>query len=150
MLKNEKGFSLIVLVLTIIIMLIIIAITMDPGTEVIDEADKSKQAVEATQDDQKIKEIITYELGGTTELIDPNIDFMRLPLSNDIQVKYQDITYGTGYVLYLSDKDLEKVSTKTATTNYYQSFKDLTESYLVDTNTGNYIRLDTNHWSFVN
>lgn len=148
--KNEKGFSLIVLVLTIIIMIIIIAITMDPSTEVIDEADKSKQAVEAAQDDQKIKEIITYEIGGTTELIDPNIDFMRLPLSNDIQVKYQDITYGVGYVLYLSDKDLEKVSIKTATTNYYQPFKDLTESYVVDTNTGSYIRLDTNDWAFVN
>ena len=147
--KSEKGFSLIVLVLTIIIMLIIISIAMKNSTEILDETEEGKKSVEATEDDQKIKEIITYELAGTTELIDPSIDLMRLPLSNEIQVKYEDVIYGTGFVLYLSDKDLEKVEKITDTIGYYQSFKELTESYVVDYQSGNYVRLKTEEWSFV-
>ena len=59
-LKNEKGFSLIVLVTTIIVIIIIAAISLNSSNNVIDEATDSKIKAEAKIDDDKIDEIITY------------------------------------------------------------------------------------------
>ena len=145
--KNQKGFSLIVLVITIVVIIILAAITLTPGTKVIDDSANSKEQAEATLDDDKIRSIITYEVAGTTELINPEIDLMRLQLDNSTQVVYKGVSYGTGYTLYIAKQDIAKIEQKTGRSDYYKSFNDLTKSYIVDNNSGTFTRL-VEDWSF--
>ena len=91
--KNEKGFSLIVLVTTIIVIIIIAAISLNSSNDVIDEATDSKIKAEAKIDDDKIDEIITYEVAGTKELIDPDIDFERIELNDSLKIEYDGSVY---------------------------------------------------------
>ena len=145
--KNESGFSMIVLVVTIVILLILTGITFNASGDAIDDAAKSKETAEATMDDDKIKEIMTYELAGTKELIDIEIDLKRVELDETLKVKYEDKEYGIGYCLYISDKDIEKVEEAT-TIEGWKSYKEITRSYVVDYTTGKYIRLQED-WEFV-
>lgn len=92
------------LVITIIVIIIIAAITINSSNRVVDDAIGSKNTAEATIDDDKIREIITLELAGTKELIDVDIDYKRIELSNALKVTYKADEYGEGYVLYLSEK----------------------------------------------
>ena len=107
--REDRGFSLIVLVITIIVILILTTITFRSSNEVIDDAVDSKNKAEATIDDDKIKEIMTYELAGTKELIDVEIDLKRIELSDTLKIKYEGNEYGIGYSLYLSNEDIDKV-----------------------------------------
>lgn len=147
--KNEKGFSLIVLVITIIVIIILAAITFTSSTDVVDQAGEGKQSAEAAIDDDKIREIMTYELAGTYELIDIEIDLKRVELSADMQIEYDGVTYGYGYALYLAEDDIEKVEAKTGEVDYYKPYKDLTKSYVVNYTTGDYKRLQED-WKFKN
>lgn len=147
--KNEKGFSLIVLVITIIVVIILAAITLRSSDGVIDDSLGAKNAAEAAMDDDKIKEIMTYELAGTQELIDLEIDFKRLELSDTLQIEYEGKVYGYGYALYLCENDIEKVEAETGKSDYFKSYKDLTKSYVVDYTTGDYKRLE-DVWEFKN
>ena len=147
--KNEKGFSLMVLVVTIVVLIILASITLNSSDQVIDDSIEAKKKAEATIDDDKIKEIMTYELAGTTELIDIEIDLKRVELSEDIQIEYNGVTYKDGSVLYISEKDIEKIEAKTGEYDKYKSFKDLTKSYIVNSDEGTYIRLEED-WKFNN
>lgn len=144
--KNEKGFSLIYLVITIIVIIIIATITLNSSDRIVDDAIDSKKSAEATIDDDKIKEIIMYEIAGTTELIDLDIDFKRISLSNLLKVKYKENEYGDGYVLYLSEKDIKTVEKKTGKQGL-ESYKELSRSYVVNSQTGEFLRLEDD-WSF--
>ena len=53
--KNEKGFSLMYLVITIIVIIIIAAITINSSNIVVDDAIGSKNTAEAAIDDDKIR-----------------------------------------------------------------------------------------------
>ena len=132
--REDRGFSLIVLVITIIVILILTTITFRSSNEVID--------------DDKIKEIMTYELAGTKELIDVEIDLKRIELSDTLKIKYEGNEYGIGYSLYLSNEDIDKVENTTGLTGL-KPFKELTKSYVVDYTTGKYKRLE-NEWQFAN
>ena len=147
--KNERGFSLIVLVITIIVIIILAAITLNSSDEVIEDSLEAKKAAEAAVDDNKIKEIMTYELAGTYELIDVEIDLKRVELNENMQIVYDGVTYGYGYALYMTEEDSEKVEAKTGVVDYYKSYKDLTKSYVVDYTTGDYKRLEED-WKFKN
>lgn len=146
--REERGFSLIVLVITIIVILILTTITFRSSNEVIDDAVDSKNKAEATIDDDKIKEIMTYELAGTKELIDVEIDLKRIELSDTLKIKYEENEYGIGYSLYLSNEDIDKVEKATGLAGL-KPFKELTKSYVVDYTTGKYKRLE-NEWEFIN
>ena len=146
--REDRGFSLIVLVITIIVILILTTITFRSSNEVIDDAVDSKNKAEATIDDDKIKEIMTYELAGTKELIDVEIDLKRIELSDTLKIKYEGNEYGIGYSLYLSNEDIDKVENTTGLTGL-KPFKELTKSYVVDYTTGKYKRLE-NEWQFAN
>lgn len=143
--KNEKGFSLIVLVITIIIILILTAITLDSSNEVVDDAVESKKSADAAIDDDKIKEILIYELAGTHELIDIEIDLKRIKLSDSLKIEYDRDEYGFGYVLYIAEEDIEKVEDKTGEIGL-KSYKDLTKSYIVNSS-GEFLRLEE-EWEF--
>lgn len=91
--KNEKGFSLIVLVITIIVIIILAAISLNSSNEVVDEAIDSKIQAEAKIDDDKINEIITYEIAGTKELIDPDINLERIDLNDSLKIEYDGKVY---------------------------------------------------------
>lgn len=143
--NNEKGFSLIVLVITIIVILILTMITLDSSSEVIDDAVESKKSADATIDDDKIEEILVYELAGTYELIDIEIELKRIALSDTLKVKYGRDEYGFGYVLYIAEEDIEKVEDKTGEIGL-KSYKDLTKSYIVNSS-GEFFRLEE-EWEF--
>lgn len=145
--KNEKGFSLIVLVITIIVLLILATITFNSSIRLVDDAVESKKSAEETIDDDKIKEILTYELAGTYELIDIEINLKRIELSNSLKIEYDRNEYGLGYVLYLSENDIKKVEQKTGEVGL-KSYKDLTKSYLVNSS-GEFLRLEE-EWKFKN
>lgn len=144
--KNEKGFSLIYLVITIIVIIIITTITLNSSDKIVNDAVGSKKSAEAVIDDDKIREIITYEIAGTTELIDLDIDFKRVSLSNLLKVKYNENEYGDGYVLYLSEQDIKMVENKTGKQGLVP-YKELTKSYVVNIETGEFLRLEDD-WSF--
>lgn len=144
--KNEKGFSLMYLVITIIVIIIIAAITINSSNRVVDDAIDSKKSAEAAIDDDKIREIISLEIAGTKELIDVDIDYKRIELSGALKVSYKANEYGDGYVLYLSEQDIKKVEERTGKVGL-EAYKELTRSYIVDTATGEYIRLE-DEWSF--
>ena len=144
--KNEKGFSLMYLVITIIVIIIIAAITINSSNRVVDDAIGSKNTAEAAIDDDKIREIITLELAGTKELIDVDIDYKRIELSNALKVTYKADEYVEGYVLYLSEKDIKKVEERTGRVGL-EAYKELTRSYVVNTETGEFVRLE-DEWSF--
>ena len=146
--REDRGFSLIVLVITIIVILILTTITFRSSNEVIDDAVDSKNKAEATIDDDKIKEIMTYELAGTKERIDVELDLKRIELSDTLKIKYEGNEYGIGYSLYLSNEDIDKVENTTGLTGL-KPFKELTKSYVVDYTTGKYKRLE-NEWQFAN
>ncbi len=146
--KEEKGFSLMVLVITIVTIIILAAIALASSNGLIDDAIDSKKSTEAILDDEKIKEIMTYELAGTKELIDIEIDLKRVELSDTLCVLYDGNEYGNGYSLYLSEQDIEKVSTATGLTGL-KAYKELTKSYLVDYVKGKFVRLE-NDWTFKN
>ena len=148
--KNERGFSLIVLVITIIVLLILTAITLNSSNQVVDDSIESQKAANAAMDNDKIMEIMTYELAGSLELIDIEIDQKRIELrSGDREIVYDDITYRDGFALYIAEEDIAKVENKMGTFNYYKPYKDLTKSYIVDYKTGTYIRLEEK-WDFKN
>lgn len=147
MMKKENGFSLIVLVVTIVVLIILAAITFTTSGDAIDKAGESKEEAEATMDDDKIKEIITYEMAGTKELIDIEIDFKRVELNENLRVKYNDKEYGIGFSLYLSEKDITKVEEATGESGW-KSYKDITKSYIIESETGTFIRLK-DEWEFV-
>ena len=146
--KNEKGFSLIVLIVTIIIIIILATITMRSSLDSIDEAAETEKKSLAAIDNDKIREIMTYELAGTVELIDIEIDQKRVELiSGEREIVYDGVTYKDGNALYISEDDVTKVENKMGTFNYYKPYKDLTKSYIVDYSTGTYIRLEE-EWNF--
>lgn len=145
--KSEKGVSLIVLVISIIVLIILSAITINSTDNSLDNSIEAKKAAEAKMDDEKIKELITYELAGTYDLIDVEIDLKRIVLADTLQIEYEGITYGEGYTLYLSDEDVKKVEQKTGMTDYYKSYKDITKSYVVNSSTGDFKRLEED-WEF--
>ena len=145
--KTEKGYSLIVLVLTIVVMVILIAIALKPSTQVLDDTEEAKKQAEAAIDDDKIKEIINYETAGIPDLIDVEIVYKRIPLTEDIAVSNKGITYGTGWTLYIAERDIEKIEEKTGQRNYYKPYNDITRSYVVDTDTGHFVRLEVD-WTF--
>ena len=148
--KNERGFSLIVLVITIIVLLILTAITLNSSDKIVDDSIDSQKAANAAIDDDKIMEIMTYELAGTLELIDIEIDQKRIELrSGDREIIYDGVPYRDGFALYLAEEDIEKVENKMGTFNYYKPYKNLTKSYIVDYKTGTYIRLEEK-WNFKN
>ncbi len=144
--KEEKGFSLMVLVITIVVLIILAAITINSSDIAIGDAIDTKKETEARIDDDKIKEIMTYELAGTKELIDEEIDLKRVELNDTLIVQYKDEEYGNGYSLYLSEKDINKTSVATGESGY-KPFKEITKSYLVNYVTGEYVRLEE-EWKF--
>ena len=145
--KNQKGFSLIVLVITMIVLIIILTIVINPSAKVLDDTEKSKELAEASIDNDKIQQIINYELAGTQDLIDIEIDMKRIELSNDITVHNNGNTYGDGWVLYICERDIPKIERKTGNEDFYKSYKDITRSYVVNKNSGTYIRLEYD-WKF--
>lgn len=148
--KNERGFSLMVLIITIIVIIILAIITMNASFDSVDEAIDSEKKAQAAIDNDKIREIMTYELAGTIELIDVDIDQKRIELrSGDREIVYDGVTYRDGFALYLAEDDIAKVENKMGTFNYYKPYKDLTKSYVVDYRTGTYIRLEE-EWDFKN
>lgn len=147
--KNEKGISLIVLIITIIVIIILAAITMYYSDDVIDDSINSKNEAQIVMDNEKIKEIMIYELAGTYELIDVEINLKRVELSDSLQIEYSGDTYGKGYALYLSEKDIDKVETATGSGDYFKPYKDLSKSYVVSFESGDYKRLEE-EWKFKN
>lgn len=147
-LKNENGISLIVLIIMIVVIIILSVMTIGSSGNTVDESISAKEKAEEEMDNEKIKELITYEIAGTVELIDVEIDLKRIELSGDREINYNGKTYGKGYYLYLSEKDIKKVEEETATNNYYKPYKDITKSYIVG-NSGDYIRLKE-EWKFNN
>ena len=145
--KKEKGFSLIVLVVTIIVIIIMAAITFTTASNVLKDSADAKIQAQAKIDDDKIESVIQYETAGTYDLIDEEIDLKRLPLSNDLEIVYNGKTYGEGYALYISAEDLVKVEAKTGRQYFYKQFKDITKSYVVNSSTGDYVRLQ-DEWVF--
>ena len=146
--KNNKGFSLTVLLVTIVVILILAAISLTSYSYIIQDAGESKNKAEARIDDDKIKEIMTYELAGTTEFIDVDIDFKRIELSDTLQIEYGEVLYGTNYDLYLSEDDIEKVEKATGEVGL-KPYKQLTKSYVVNYMSGDFVRLE-NDWKFKN
>lgn len=147
-LKNEKGISLITLVITIVTIIILASITLGPSGGAVDESVEAKEKAEAEIDNQKIEEIITYELAQTNELIDLEIDLKRINLSDTLQVDNSGDIYGNGYTLYLAKRDIYKVEAKTGSGDYFKPYKDLFKSYVVNHSSGEYKRL-VNEWKFV-
>lgn len=148
--KNERGFSLIVLVITIIVLLILTAITFNSSDRIVDDSIESQKAANAAMDNDKIMEVMTYELAGTVELIDIEIDQKRIELrSGDREIVYDGVPYRDGFALYISEGDIAKVENKMGTSNYYKPYNNLTKSYIVDYSTGTYIRLEE-EWDFKN
>ena len=147
-LKNEKGISLIVLIIMIVVIIILSVITINSSDNTIDESISAKEKAEEEMDNEKIKEIITYEMTGTEELIDVEIDFKRVELNDTVKISYSGENYGEGYSLYLSEKDIKKAEAKLGTKNYYKPYKDITKSYIVGSS-GDYIRLKE-EWDFNN
>lgn len=157
--NNKKGFSLIVLIITIVVIIILAAITMNTSDYIIDDSSKAKNEAEAAMDEDKIKETLLYELAGTHELIDVEIEFKRLKLSDDLQIEYEikdenyEVTevktFGKGYVLYIAEKDIDKIANKTGSGDYFKSYKGITRSYVVNTTSEEFFRLQED-WHFKN
>lgn len=144
--KNEKGISLMVLIIMIVVIIILSVITIRSSDSTVDESIDAKEKAEETMDNEKIKEIITYEMAGTEELIDIEIDLKRVELNESLKIKYSGDVYGEGYTLYISEKDIKKIESETGNSNYYKPYKDITKSYIVG-NSGDYIRL-REEWNF--
>ena len=161
--KNEKGISLIVLIIMIVVIIILAVITMRASDDIVDDSIKAKEEAQITLDNEKIKEIMTYELAGTDELIDVEIDLKRLELSDGLKVEYKEknedgtekvYIFGEGYTLYLSEKDIDKVEEATGSGDYFKSYKGITKSYVVSHESGDYKRLEvkdsiSDDWQFV-
>lgn len=161
--KNEKGISLIVLIIMIVVIIVLAVITMSASDDLIDDTVKSKEEAEITMDNEKIKEIMTYELAGTEELIDVDIDLKRIELSDELKIEYKEkqengsekiYYFGKGYTLYLSEKDIEKAEEATGSGDYFKSYKGITKSYVVAHESGDFKRLEvkdyiSDDWKFV-
>ena len=144
--KNQKGVSIVVLIVTIIVIILLSIITLSFSSRLVDDSIDAKKEAEISMDNEKIKEIITYEIAGTEELIDPEIDLKRIKLSDSIKIEYSGEIYGDKYTLYLSEKDIEKVEAVTGN-NYYKPYKGITKSYIVKDKTEEFIRLEED-WEF--
>ena len=161
--KNEKGISLIVLIIMIVVIIILSAITMNSSDDAIDESIDVKKKAQTTLDNEKIEEIMTYELSGRTELIDAEIDLKRVNLSDDLKIEYKEkqsdgsekvYYFGDKYTLYLSEKDIEKTEEATGSGDYFKPYKDISKSYVVSHESGEYKRLEVDDyleddWKFI-
>ena len=121
--------------------------TINDSSVTIDESIDAKEKAQITLDNEKIEEILTYELAENHDLIDLEINLKRLQLNDSIQIEYNGNIYGTGYTLYLSEKDIKKVEEITGSGDYFKSYKDLSKSYIVGHEAGDYIRLSET-WNF--
>ena len=144
--KSEKGVSIVVLIVTIIVIILLSIITLNFSSRLVDDSIDAKKEAEIGMDNEKIKEILTYEIAGTEELIDPEIDLKRIKLSDTIKIEYSGEVYGEKYTLYLAEEDIKKVEAVTGN-NYYKPYKDITKSYIVKDKTEEFIRLEED-WEF--
>lgn len=145
--KNQKGISIVVLIVTIIAIILLSIITLNFSTILVDDSIDAKKEAEISMDNDKIREIITYEIAGTEELIDAEIDLKRIALSDTLKIEYSGEIYGENYTLYLSEKDIKKVEAITGKNNYFKPYKDITKSYIVKDKTEEFIRLEED-WKF--
>ena len=146
--KNDKGISLIVLIIMIVVIIILSIITMRTSGDTVDESIEAKEKAQIVLDNEKIEEIITYELAENMELIDVEIDLKRIKLNDSLKLEYSGETYGEGYTLYLSEKDIEKVEKVTGSGDFFKSYKGITKSYVVNHESCEYIRL-LEEWKIV-
>ena len=130
--KNENGFSLFVMVITIVVMIILAVILVKPNSNLLDDSAKTKEQSESREDEERINEVLTYENAGLYDMIDTDIELMRVQLSNSVKVKYSGEYYGNNCYLYIGKNDVSKVANALEISDYYKPFNGISKSYVVD------------------
>ena len=138
MLKNNKGVSMISLVITIIVIIILSAVALSNSSDMIDDSMIAVSEADKMEDNDTIRTLLTYAITDRSARMG-----IALSDSTNVVIGSGDVNYGTGYYLIVggSGDTVKKIEEKTGATGL-KAYKDLTAPYVVNYDMGTYERIE--------
>ncbi|MBR3887536.1 MAG: hypothetical protein IKJ32_00355 [Clostridia bacterium] len=138
MLKNNKGVSMISIVITIIVIIILSAVALSNSSDMIDDSITAVTEADKMEDNDTIRTLLTYAVTDRSARTG-----IALSDSTNVVIGSGDVNYGTGYYLIVggSGDSIKKIEEKTGATGL-KAYKDLTAPYVVNYDMGTYERIE--------
>ncbi len=135
--KNDRGISMITVVITVIVLLILTTISMRSSTDLIDNSTDARDDTDVFLDNDEIKSLLTHAI---VEEPDEGIQLME---GRIVVIGSGDKEYGAGFHLIPGGEDevIEAIREKTGD-DTIKKYKNLTAPYVVNYTTGEYERIE--------
>ena len=136
--NENRGVSMVTLVVTIVIVIILAAIALGGSTKMIDDSVDAKESANASEENDIIRSLLTYAI--TDDDLREGIELVDDVL---VVIGSGDKEYGSGYYLIPggTDKEMEEIKSKTGNENL-RKYKDFTAPYVVDYDNGKFERIE--------
>lgn len=136
--KKDKGISMITLVITIVVIIILAAVSLGGSTDMINKSGEAKEDAAMYADKEQIRGLIDYVYSGLEEKVGVQLIDGALIVIDD-----NGKEYGSGYYLIPGGKDeeIKYIREKSGYTNLNR-YQELSTSYVVNYSTKEYVRLE--------
>lgn len=137
-LKNKSGVSMISLVITIVVIIILTAVSIGDSLDMIDDSMVAVTEADIAEDNDVIRSLLTYAVVDKTARVG-----IALSDATIVVIGSGDVNYGTGYHLIVGGKEetIKVIEEKTGVTNL-KAYKELTAAYVVNYDLGTYERIE--------
>lgn len=136
--KNNKGVSLMTLIVTIVVMLIITGVAINKSIRLIDDSVKATEDAEIFDDNEQIRSLLM------NAITDKSLVTGYALINNSVEViDAEGNVYGTNYHLIPGgdEEDLKAIAEKFGETNVI-AYKGITAPYVVDYYTSKFVRIE--------